>query len=669
MFKANLKISFVILFVILLASNFFYFGKAEKYVSRKISQNDTIDVLFGYHAPPYAFYNHEGEYVGMLIDYYNELKKNSKINFRIKNFDTWDNLIKYAKVSDNYIIIGANRSSERENYLSFTNTFIKAPHVVVTRRNSKISDLKDIYGKKVLTVKNYTVNEFIEENYPNIKATKVDNDLIGLQKLSLGEYDAMILNQIYVSYFVESESLSNLKIAYQFDYYDRLAIAVSKVDWDLYEEIDKVLSKIKPERHREIFNKWVTVSSPLINKTIRNIILGIIILLVLSLLLTWGWLTSLRKQVEQQTQTIKESESKYRLLVENSQDAIYIRYQQRFLLINDKFAALFGYTKDEILSKDFDILRLIDEESKDFVKKVIQESPKPVINEGIHELKGITKEGRKLHLNITVTYIAYKDSYISQAIIHDITSLRENEKELLEAKNKAEEADRLKTAFLANMSHEIRTPMNGIIGFSELLKNPGLEDEDRDRYIEIINQSGMRMLDTLNDIINISKIHSGQVSINNTEFDIVELINNLYDFFKPEAVKKNLGLNYKQIQAFDSKIIISDKLKIESIVTNLVKNAIKYTNEGHVDIILNIQDNMLEIVVEDTGIGIAEDKTSKIFERFIQENENNKLVTEGFGLGLAISKSYSNLMKGNLSVKSQKNVGSEFSLKIPLFNQ
>ncbi len=237
-------------------------------------------------------------------------------------------------------------------------------------------------------------------------------------------------------------------------------------------------------------------------------------------------------------------------------------------------------------------------------------------------------------------------------------------KRLSAAKEKAEESEKLKSAFLANMSHEIRTPMNGIIGFTDLLKTPGLTDEERLRYIEIIQKSGERMLNTVNDIIDISKIHAGQMDVHISEINIVDEINSLYTFFKTQAEEKELTLNLSGDE-LENQLIQTDLSKFNSILTNLIKNAIKYTNSGSIELKYGKQDNNFLCQVIDTGTGIPDDRKDAIFQRFIQADIYDKRALEGSGLGLAIAKSYVEMLGGKIWVESNEGQGSTFSFTLP----
>lgn len=261
--------------------------------------------------------------------------------------------------------------------------------------------------------------------------------------------------------------------------------------------------------------------------------------------------------------------------------------------------------------------------------------------------------------------------------INDITERKKMEADLILSKEKAEESDRLKSAFLANMSHEIRTPMNGILGFAELLKEPDLTGEQQQEYIKIIEKSGARMLNIINDIVDISKIEAGQMKVSMSETYINTQIEYLYAFFKPEAESKGVNFSFKSDFSGHSEKIKTDSEKLDAILTNLIKNAIKYTDKGSIEFGCRCggvetgqarslqQPETLMFFVKDTGIGIPHDRQQAIFDRFIQANILDIQARQGAGLGLYIAKAYVEMLGGKIWVESEPNVGSIFYFTIP----
>ncbi len=245
---------------------------------------------------------------------------------------------------------------------------------------------------------------------------------------------------------------------------------------------------------------------------------------------------------------------------------------------------------------------------------------------------------------------------------------KKTEDELIEALKKAEESDRLKTAFLQNMSHEIRTPMNGILGFTALLKEPGLNNDEQREYLQIIEKSGERMLNTINDLMDISKIEAGQMDTLVSEIKINNQIDYLQSFFQSEAEKKGLNLFCEKGLPDVEATIYSDREKLFAILTNLIKNAIKYTEKGSVTFGYIKKNRSFEFFVKDTGIGISKMKLKSVFDRFVQVHQDLTSKYEGTGLGLSITKAYVELLSGTIGAESEYGKGSTFYFEIPQKN-
>lgn len=233
------------------------------------------------------------------------------------------------------------------------------------------------------------------------------------------------------------------------------------------------------------------------------------------------------------------------------------------------------------------------------------------------------------------------------------------------AQQRALEGDRLKTAFLANMSHEIRTPMNGILGFSKILQNDEITPEEHNAYLAIIEKSATRVMGTINDLIDIAKIESGQMTIRSAETDILQLLEEVRQFFSPEASQKGLRLAVLPAESEDGGLPFrTDREKLFAILANLVKNAIKYSDRGVITVTCRHEDTRLHFSVTDTGIGIAANRLQSIFERFVQAEEGGARCVEGSGLGLAIVKAYVEMLGGSIGVESEPGKGSRFFFSV-----
>ncbi|QIA06223.1 PAS domain-containing hybrid sensor histidine kinase/response regulator [Draconibacterium halophilum] len=376
-----------------------------------------------------------------------------------------------------------------------------------------------------------------------------------------------------------------------------------------------------------------------------------------------------RKKAEEKLLKAKkeaeESEKQLRLISDNFvngmiyQVAMLDENRRQFNYISNNVQDLYGCTEEE--AKE-DANLIYGKLHPDDVEGLIEKEKEALKNMSVFEAeaRAITPNG-----NIRWAYFISKPRIINgvacwDGIEIDITERKQMEIELRKAKEKAEESDRLKSAFLANMSHEIRTPMNGILGFTSLLQEHDLTGAQQQKYIEIIKKSGNRMLSTVNDIIEISKIDSGQITINSNKLNISKHILALYDFFNFEATKKGLKLTLENKLSENESFIISDKNKLDSILTNLIKNAIKFTEKGSIKIGCEKKVDLLEFYVKDTGIGIPAARKDAVFNRFEQADIEDKQAREGSGLGLAIVKSYVEMLGGTVWVESEENKGSTF---------
>jgi PAS domain S-box-containing protein len=342
--------------------------------------------------------------------------------------------------------------------------------------------------------------------------------------------------------------------------------------------------------------------------------------------------------------------------------------------VNQQSLPMFGYKEEELLGKSSLIAHV--PEQRDLITKNIK-LKYAGYEFSNREFMMLRKDGSVFPALIFTTVVhKNKKNTGLIAIVIDISNQKKVEKELVIAKEKAEESDRLKSAFLANMSHEIRTPMNGILGFASLLRNPDLSGKQQKEFIDIIEKAGERMLNIINDIINISKIESGIMELNIKESDIIEQLNYLYYFFKPQVEEKGMTLTLNKPSKIKKLIVKTDREKLFAIFTNLIKNATKYSNEGTIEIGFSLKEQVLEFYVKDTGIGIPYNKQEAIFERFIQVDIADKMAKQGAGLGLSISKAYVEMLGGKIWVNSRvedpiKGIkgGSTFYFNLPYSNE
>lgn len=364
---------------------------------------------------------------------------------------------------------------------------------------------------------------------------------------------------------------------------------------------------------------------------------------------------------------LQESEEKYKLAFKTSPDSINInRLDGVYVEINDGFTSLMGYTKEEIIGRSSKELNIwaIPKDREKLIEGLRKEGK-------VENLESVfqSKDGFLRTALMSATLIPINNEPHILSITRDITDRKKVETELVLAKEKAEESDRLKTAFLANMSHELRTPMNGILGFADLLADESLSNEERSEYLRVINDSGQSLLDVITNIVDISKIDSNQIGLRIRPFSLNSLLDELMKWFSSEKIikdKSHLHVEIEKPLPDEQCIITSDQVKIRHVFSLLLNNSAKFTSEGFIRFGYSVQKQSVRFFVQDSGKGIRAEKQASIFERFRQEDETLSRKYGGIGLGLTIAKGLVELMEGQIGVDSEVGKGSTFWFEVPL---
>jgi PAS domain S-box-containing protein len=382
---------------------------------------------------------------------------------------------------------------------------------------------------------------------------------------------------------------------------------------------------------------------------------------------------SVRFKVKSEINTNKgegfiESSNIYFNLFKNSTVGLYQTTPDgKILSVNPAILKMLNYDSvEDVLKRDLTRGSYVDQKRRDEFIEILEE--KGEITD--FESRWYTKQGVIIYVKEGAFAVKDINGKIIRydGTVENITQLKKTQEELITAKEKAEESDRLKSAFLANMSHEIRTPMNGILGFAELLKKPKLSGNQQKQYLEIIEKSGRRMLNIINDLISISKVESGQMEVYLTSTNINEQLDFLQNFFEPEARQKNITLHKHTSLASNKATISTDREKLYAILTNLIKNSIKYTESGKIDFGYTVENSRIEFFVCDTGIGIPKEKRKLVFERFMRADIGLSSRFEGAGLGLSISKAYVEMLGGNIWLDNNIENGTCFRFTLPMDN-
>jgi len=378
----------------------------------------------------------------------------------------------------------------------------------------------------------------------------------------------------------------------------------------------------------------------------------------------------LNYEINQKRQTeslLKQSEEQFRLLFDLAPIGMIISsLHGKILKVNAALHTALGYTETEILEKKIKDLTYFEDQSIDVVihEKLVGD----IQQSAYYEKRMLRKDGQVIYVIVEAVIVknkAGKPSHFIEQVI-DITERKRVEKELIFAKEKAEESDRLKSAFLAQMSHEIRTPLNVILTAMNLIHDD-LDDADEDTkmILDSVSSAGKRLQRTIDLILNISAVQSGSYSPESKVFDLDKELMILVEEFKTFENEKDIKISYANKSKYS--MIIADYYSVMQIFQNLIGNAIKYTLKGSVNVILDdFNEEKLQVVVKDTGIGISKEYIANLFAPFSQEDVGYKREFEGNGLGLALVKKYVEINNADILVESQKDRGSTFTV---IFNK
>lgn len=366
----------------------------------------------------------------------------------------------------------------------------------------------------------------------------------------------------------------------------------------------------------------------------------------------------------------EESEEKLKLIANNLVNGMLYQVimlndtKRKFNYVSDAVSQLYGCEAFEVLEN---ANLIYDKIHKDDINELTRKE-----KESLDKMSVFKTEARVINPDggIRWSYFVSKPRNINglvcwDGIEVDITEQKKVEKELQLAKEKAEESNYLKTEFLNNMSHEIRTPLNGILGFSNLLNKPNLTDEKRKNYVKIIQSSGQQLLQIINDILDISILGTKQIKVIENEICLNDLMMELFSIFDIKAKENRTPLYLKNELSDRRSTILTDKTKLNKVISNLLENSLKFTNEGNIELGYHLINNQLEIYVKDTGIGIEKENHESIFERFSQAEKDLSKKTGGLGLGLSIVKENVELLGGNIRLESEKGAGATFLVTIP----
>lgn len=658
---------------------FFLYGFPEGLIAENLRENKIV-LLIDDRYEPYSFKNAKGQPDGFDVDLMKAICKEQNIDLEIHT-------MRFSKVREyvlsdtgNYVAVML-KTPERDENLEYSKPLTEFRHSLFVEKESDIENLKDIKNKTVLVQEGDVMHDYlIHHNIPcNIETA--ENQLVALERLDKENFDVALAAKMQGEYFINKYNLDNIKPTGKSFHELKYCYATSPVNGEIISEINQGITRLKENgTYEDIYSKWFGFFQKGFMRTIyfkEILIVVLIVLIIIVSVLLWNYtlrkavdknINQLRTELEKNKQIqkqLRESEEKYRLLAETANEIILIHdFDGNIKYVNKRTSKYLGYTKEQLINMN--IKHLVVSENISELKERFKKRKRGDQNMLTYELEVISKNKKRVPFEVTSVPITSNGETHILVTGRDISERQEYEKQLIEAKEKAEENDRLKSAFLANLSHEIRTPLNSIMGFSTVLQRKDFPVDDMNKYLKMIHVNGQQLLHIINDLVEFSMLESDNINIQLRELNVQQFMDDLITKSRKKISGNHLIVDSVQDINSQHEVILADTSRLQQILDNLINNSIKYTTEGQITIsCTSTAEDELTFCVSDTGRGIHPDEQEMVFERFRQGSVPYGGIQSGTGLGLSIARSMVHMLGGKIWLKSALNKGTNVYFTIP----
>lgn len=614
--------------------------------------------------PPLNYVDERGKPAGVGVDYVNALNKNLWGILIVEPAPFKDN---YEKVKNKRLdaLMDITPKPDRRAFFDFTKPYLAIPHVIVGRKGDPyFSSENDLKGKIVALEKGYYNVNYFRQNYPLVKIREYGSTSDALDAVARGEADAYAGNRAVAIYLIEKEVLNNL------DLEGRLSIPPSELtigvrkDWPILAVIlNKALAAV-PESERAAINAHFITNlyEPwYASKQFWTIILISIGVVVLIGLLSLVWNRALRRLVELRTKELRESERKYRALVENAGQLIMVLQDAQIKYVNGRSVDLFDRRPAEVLDKPF--IDYVDPADRPMVAANYANRARGE-NVPIYSFRVAATPGATKWVEVSGVRFEWQGRPATLVFLTDITERKRAEEREIELV-KVRELDRMKSLFIASMSHELRTPLNSIIGFTGILLMgmTGELNEEQKKQLAMVKSSASHLLSLINDVIDVSKIEAEKIQLAIEEFNLPDTVRNIRDTFLTTLEERGHKLTLDIPEKLPAR---SDERRVKQIIMNLVSNAAKFMEKGEIVIRVVVKGDKVAVSVSDTGYGIRVEDMPKLFQQFSRIFTEGQPLQEGTGLGLYLSQKLARILGGEIKAESEFKKGSTFTFVFPL---
>jgi len=648
---------------------------------RWLAEHPAVRVVVNEAFAPLTFFDGEGNLRGITADLLELIRLRTGLRFDIQRSRSDAEMIEQVATHQADVIAALLPSREREARLNFSRPYLENSFVLLTRQSSDHPDTLDQFATRRLALaQGNPLVDFLRSEYPRIQLIETRDTFTAAELLAEGKVDGAVSSLVIANYFTASQIFQDkLQISTTLGTQQAaFSLATDRSATELNSILDKALLSIAPDELGVINSRWRGYSAApqstwhSFYRLFYQVLIGAGLLLALLL----AWNTYMQRQIKQRRRAERALNDQFefmRSLVNGTPHPLYVRDREgRLQTCNDSYLQAFNVKREDVIGKCAmpGTLGNADEARdyrNDYLRVVAQGTPLIL--------------DRSLHIGdrrLTVYHwiLPYRDSTGTvQGIIGgwiDISERRQLFDELRDAKERADEANRAKSTFLATMSHEIRTPMNAIIGMLELtLKRMSQEQPDRPA-IEVAYQSANDLLGLIGDILDIARIESGRLSLTPVRANPRQIVESVIRVFEGLARQKNLKLIPAFIPNHIQPDVLLDPLRFKQVLSNLISNAIKFTEHGEVRIMVCAQQSLqpdqidLQVHIHDSGIGISEADQARLFHPFAQVDDSGQSARRGAGLGLVICRNLCEMMGGQLQLTSEPGVGTRVRLSLQL---
>ncbi|MBT2341465.1 MULTISPECIES: transporter substrate-binding domain-containing protein [Pseudomonas] len=648
---------------------------------RWLAAHPVVRVVVNENSAPFTFFDSDGTLRGISADLLELIRLRTGLRLDIQRRQSDSEMIAAIQQGQADLIAAFLPSRERQQKLKFSRPYLDSSFVLLTRKQSGTPATLDQFDSRSLAIaKGNPLIEWLRSQYPDIRIVETDGTLGAMEMLAQGQVDGSVSSLVMANYFISSHSWRNtLQINSTVGTQQALfALASGKNATALNSILDKALISIDPDQLGVINNRWRGYVSPSQHtwRTYHRLFFQIVAGVGLLLLLSLAWNAYMQRQIRQRQRAelaLNDQLEFMHSLLNGTPHPIYVRDRNGVLQsCNDSYLETFDARREDVIGKNV----LPGSMSNAFEAQEYQADYQRVMAEGTPLIVD-----RPLHIGdraLTIYHwiLPYRNSAAEvQGIIGgwiDISERRQLFEELRASKKQADDANRAKSTFLATMSHEIRTPMNAVIGMLELaLKQADKGHVDRST-IEVAYESAAGLLELIGDILDIARIESGHLSLAPERVNLRTLLQSVIRVFEGVARQKNLALSLQFDAAEGNPDVLMDPLRFKQVVSNLISNALKFTEQGRVLVKVQLsatdQDDIrhLHLEVIDSGIGIGPADLKRLFEPFAQVDNTGRMARKGAGLGLVISRNLCQMMGGTLLMNSQPGLGTQVQVRLQL---